>query len=68
MLFFHLLNISVLVAIMAVASTTTNYSVQLMEGLAPAGWSKKDWAAAADTMIGKTRTHVLPSLLLQPHF
>jgi len=42
---------------------SANYSVQLLEGLIPAGWSAEDWAAAADTMIGKTQAHILSDLI-----
>lgn len=43
---------------LADASKAGNYSVQLLAGLTPKGWSSKDWAAAADTMIGKTQAYV----------
>lgn len=45
-----------------------NYSVQLMKGLAPAGWTPKQWAAAADAMIGKTQAHVCIYMLFEITF
>lgn len=44
------------------ASKVGNYSVQLLEGLAPAGWSSNKWASVVDTMIGKTQAYVRVSL------
>jgi hypothetical protein len=40
------------------AAMASNYSVQLLEGIAPAGMSPTQWAAVADTMIGRTQAHV----------
>lgn len=42
------------------ASGAANYSVQLMEGLAPKGWTDTQWASAVDVMIGKTSGVVSP--------
>lgn len=50
-----------LLASLAHAAKVGNYSVQLLEGLAPEGWTSKQskqWAAVADTMIGKTQAYV----------
>jgi len=41
-----------------VAVGSANYSVQLLERLAPAGWTAESWAAVVDGMIGKTQAHV----------
>lgn len=46
---------------LASSSQPANYSVQLLIGMAPAGWSSKQWAAVADNMIGKTQAHVRSS-------
>jgi hypothetical protein len=45
-------------ACLSLISASANYSVQLMEDLAPSDWSAEEWAAAADTVIGKTQAHV----------
>jgi hypothetical protein len=36
------------------AGRAANYSVQLLDRLAPKDWTDEQWASVVDTMIGKT--------------
>lgn len=45
-------------AVRATSMGGGNYSVQLLAGLAPSGFSTEQWNAVIDTMIGKTQAYV----------
>jgi hypothetical protein len=53
---------------MSAASSTGNYSVQLMAGLASSGFTPEQWNAAVDSMIGKTQAYVCDNEALGDRF